>query len=383
MRQAASTAATRITRRSALALGAALAWSAYRSRPSEAAAWAPYVPPQPLGVSAKAAYVYDATSGTPLFARNENTPLPPASLTKIVAALVVLNRGNLDEVVTVQPEDLVGDDESRVGLVAGDSLTVRDLLAGMLIPSGSDAANALARVIGSQLPPTADGKPVDAFVAAMNDEVAQLGLVDAHFENPHGLDGPTHLASARDLALLTAKAMQNPLFAELVATSTMVLPSTLNPEGYTIYTTNDLLVDGTAIGVKTGTTELGGGCLVTATAVGANIVIFVVLGAELIYDENGYPKSPARYDDTRSMIAAIGQQYDWLDPAVTAGLPEELAAWSVTLPPGAAVPAPKNRLSEFGYRLVLGPEATSGAPVGRVMFAVGDDVLSERQVLQL
>lgn len=370
-----------VTRRAFVAFGGVAV--AARFRPVAAQGWTPYAAPKPPAISAKAAYVYDATSGTPLFAINEDARLAPASLTKIASALVVLEKGNLDDVVTIEDRDLVGDDESRVGLVAGDTLTVRDLLAGMLIPSGSDAAKALARHVGGQLPPAPSGDPMDAFIAGMNDEVAQLGLANSHFQNPHGLDGDNHMSSARDLAVITARAMQDPVFAEFVATSTLTLPSALNPEGYTIYTTNDLLVDGTAIGVKTGTTELAGGCLVTATTVGGNIIIFVVLGAELVYDENGYPKSPARYADTRDLIAAIDAEYDWLDPVSTAGLPEELAAWSATLPPGAAVPAPKSRLDQFGYRLVLGPAASPGAPVGRVMFTVGNEILSERQVVQL
>ncbi|MFM9108427.1 MAG: D-alanyl-D-alanine carboxypeptidase family protein [Chloroflexota bacterium] len=372
-----------LTRRMVVAAAATALASAWLTRRVAAQAWQPYAAPAPPAISARAAYVYDATSGTPLFALNEAESMPPASLTKIVSALVVMERGNLDDVVSIQADDLVGDDESRVGLVEGDSLTVRDLLAGMLIPSGSDAAKALARHVGSQLPPAPSGDPRDAFIAAMNDEVAMLGLPGSNFENPHGLDGVNHVSTARDLALLTARAMQNPVFAQFVATATMTLPSALNPEGYTIYTTNDLLVDGTAIGVKTGTTEKGGGCLVTATTVGANIVIFVVLGAELTYDENGYPRSPARYADTRLMISGIAEEYDWLDPVVTPGLPEELAAWSAALPPGAAVPAPKRRIDEFGYRLVLGPAANAGDPVGRVMFTVGSEILSERQVLQV
>jgi D-alanyl-D-alanine carboxypeptidase len=233
------------------------------------------------------------------------------------------------------------------------------------------------------LPAAPSGKPEDAFIAAMNDEVAKLGLTNSNFENPHGLDGDNHLTTARDLALLTARAMQYPVFAEFVATSTMTLPSALNPQGYTIYTTNDLLVDGTAIGIKTGTTEKAGGCLVTATTVGGNIIIYVVLGAEVTYDEMGNPKSAARYADTRGLIAAIAEQYDWIDPASAAGLPEELSVWSATLPPGAAVPAPKARIGEFGYRLVLGPASESGSPVGKVMFTVGNEILSERQVLQV
>jgi serine-type D-Ala-D-Ala carboxypeptidase (penicillin-binding protein 5/6) len=349
---------------------------------ASAQAWKPYAAPLPPDVTARSIYVYDATAGTPLLALDPDEPRAPASLTKIVTALVALEYPDLEERVAILAEDLVGDDESRVGLVAGDSLSVRDLIAGSLIPSGNDAANALARHIGASLPPVEGGDPVDAFVAEMNATVSDLGLGSTRFANVHGLDADGHYASARDLALLTARAMQNPVFAGFVATATTTLPSALNPEGYTIYTTNDLLVDGTAIGVKTGTTENGGGCLVTATTVGSNIVITVVLGSELFYDEFGYPKSPARYGDTRLLLETIDLDYDWIEPASAPGLPQELAAWSALLPPGASVPVPAQRLNEFGYRLVLGPSGEAGEPVGQVLFTVGSEVLSERPVVQ-
>ena len=99
-------------------------------------------------LSADAAFVMDATTGTELFALNPDKPLPPASLTKIVAAIVILESANLDDVVEIEEADLVDENQSQVGLVKGDRLAVRDLFTGMLVPSGNDATLALARFVG-------------------------------------------------------------------------------------------------------------------------------------------------------------------------------------------------------------------------------------------
>src|SRR5829696_6767046 len=108
-----------------------------------------YRPMSPPPISADAVFVTDISTGTELFAQNAEEPLPPASLTKIVSALVVLERANLEETVEVREEDLVSAEESQVGLMAGDHLSLRDLLQGMLIPSGNDATLALARHVGA------------------------------------------------------------------------------------------------------------------------------------------------------------------------------------------------------------------------------------------
>src|SRR5919107_555195 len=119
------------------------------SRAAQAAEVARFRPMSPPPISADAVFVTDISSGTELFAENAEEPLPPASLTKIVSALVVLERANLDDTVEILEADLVSAEESQVGLTAGDRLSVRDLLHGMLIPSGNDATLALARQVGA------------------------------------------------------------------------------------------------------------------------------------------------------------------------------------------------------------------------------------------
>src|SRR5215210_1744928 len=139
------------TRRRALKILIALAAASVLWGPSgalHAAEIARYRPMSPPSISADAVFVTDISTGTELFAQNADEPLPPASLTKIVSALVVLERANLEDTVEILEEDLVSTEESQVGLKAGDRLSVRDLLHGMLIPSGNDATLALARYVG-------------------------------------------------------------------------------------------------------------------------------------------------------------------------------------------------------------------------------------------
>src|SRR5215207_5799448 len=189
---------------------------------SEIARYRPMAPPP---ISADAVFVTDISTGTELFAQNADEPLPPASLTKIVSALVVLERANLEDTVEILDDDLVSAEESQVGLKAGDRLSVRDLLRGMLIPSGNDATLALARHIGattigeSATPESA----VEEFVSMMNAKAAELGASSSHFMNPTGIDAPGHVMSARDIVVLTKTALQNSLFSEIVSTTSAVL----------------------------------------------------------------------------------------------------------------------------------------------------------------
>lgn len=346
-----------------------------------------YQPPTPPPLSAEAVFVADVTSGTELFALNPDTPLPPASLTKIVAALVILERAKLDDTIEIVPEDLVSPEESQVGLVTGDRLSVRDLLFGALIPSGNDATRALARYVGSDAlqEPAAPEQAIDAFVDLMNEKAQQLGAVESHFENPTGIDADGHVMSARDVATVTAEALQNPLFTEIVATPGVVLASEKLADGYPVQTTNLLLQEGVVNGVKTGTTPAAGGCLVTSFQVGSNTVLAVVLGSDLTETADGMQDSTIRFAETRALLAAVSSSYAWLNPAepgVFAGLQEELSVWQVNLPDGVLLPVPAGEASRLRYRLVLQPPTAAQEPAGEVQFFVDDRLLSEQTAIQ-
>src|SRR5215213_7848520 len=172
---------------------------------AKAAEIARYQPMAPPPISADAVFVTDISTGTELFAQNADEALPPASLTKIVSALVVLERVNLDDTVEILKEDLVSAEESQVGLVAGDRLSVRDLLHGMLIPSGNDATLALARHVGSTA--LGDGASVEQavaeFVSMMNAKAAELGATASHFCKGGGGGGGGRVGGGGGVGALT------------------------------------------------------------------------------------------------------------------------------------------------------------------------------------
>lgn len=337
-------------------------------------------------MTAKGVFVVDAESGVPLFAHDADAPLPPASLTKIAAALVVLEWNQLDTMIEILPEDLVPPEESQVGLVAGDVLSARDLLFGALIPSGNDATLALARTVGAQdlgEGATSD-EAVARFVERMNETALKLGATNSEFLYPTGVDRDGHVMSARDVATLSVAGLANPLFAEIVSTATITLPSQVKPEGYVVYTTNDLLVEGIANGVKTGSTPQAGGCLSASFLIGPAQVVAAVLGSEMVESEEGLTDYSARFADTRTLMAAAEQDYVWLDllaPETLAGLTEELSVWGVAPPAELRAPVPVTDAKKVRYRLQLGPPQAAGDPSGELQVYVGDALLLTRPTI--
>ena len=373
--------------RISLVVSLTLTLAAQLANGAAAAEIARYQAPSPPPLSAKAVFVTDITSGTELFALNPDTPLPPASLTKIVAALVILERARLDDTIEIVAEDLVSLEESQVGLVVGDRLSVRDLLFGALIPSGNDATRALARHVGSKaLGESANPEQAVAeFVSLMNEKAQQIGAVESHFANPTGIDAEGHVMSARDVATVTAVALKDPLFSEIVSTPSAVLESANRPDGYPVQTTNLLLQEGVVTGVKTGTTPAAGGCLVTSYAVGTNTIVAVVLGSELAETADGAQDNTARFAETRALLTAVNSGYAWLNPSepgTVAGLQEELSVWQVDLPEGILLPVPAGESTRLRYRLVLEPPASAQQPAGEVQFFVDDRLLSEQAAIQ-
>jgi len=162
----------------------------------------------PSSLTAKAALIMDAASGKVVFERQSHERRAMASLTKMMTALVAMDRGKLTERVTVPRIPLP--QEASMGLLWGDVLTLEDLLWGLLLPSGNDAATVIAYHVG--------GASVENFVNLMNQKATELGLKDTHFANPHGLDEDGHYSSAYDLAVIARKAMENPTFARIVGT---------------------------------------------------------------------------------------------------------------------------------------------------------------------
>lgn len=205
-------------------------------------------------VSAKAFVLIEQNSGRILSASNENMRLPMASTTKIMTALLAVESGKLDETFTVPAEGLRVEGTS-MGLVAGEKMTLRELVYGLMLNSGNDAANTIALILCGS---------IDEFVDMMNRRAAKLGLTNTNFCNPSGLYTENHYTSALDLARLAAYAMKNKDFAQIVGTKTIRVHYNGIANGRLLKNHNALLssYDG-AIGVKTGFVKKSGRCLVS------------------------------------------------------------------------------------------------------------------------
>lgn len=227
-------------------------------------------------VSARCCILLDADSGEVLFAQNADTRSLIASTTKIMTAVVVLEHCPLDMEYTVPPQ-ATKIEGSSIYLKAGETLTIRDLLYGMLLHSGNDAAVALALACSDSVP---------EFVALMNLKAQQLGLKNTHFENPNGLDGEQHYSTAADLAQITRYALENDEFRKIVSTKSIRI-------GNRVLTNHNKLlwsVEG-AIGVKTGYTKAAGRILVSAVERHGRRLIAVT-----IHDGNDWCDHAALYD---------------------------------------------------------------------------------------
>lgn len=213
--------------------------------------------------------IYDRLSGRCIYGKDENKETAMASTTKIMSIIIVVEKCNLSDTVTITAK-AAGTGGSRLGLHTDDKITVMDLLYGLMLRSGNDAAVALAiHTAGS----------IERFADLMNQKAEELGLTNTHFVTPHGLDNPDHYTTAYELAKITDYALKNETIAKIVKTKTATI--NINGSPMQINNTNELLgnVDG-VYGVKTGFTNNAGRCLVTSVKRGDMDLIIVVLGAD-------------------------------------------------------------------------------------------------------
>ena len=219
-----------------------------------------------LSISAECACVIDMSTGRVIFEKNAHKEHTMASTTKIMTALVALENSNPDDVVTVS-ENAAGKEGTSLYLKAGQKATMEDLLFGLMLQSGNDAAVAIAEGVSGN---------VEEFARLMTERAKSIGAKNSSFKNPNGLDEEGHFTTAYDLALITREAMKNEKFAEIVSTkSKLILDGT-----QTVSNHNKMLkiYDG-CIGVKTGFTKKSGRCLVTAAKRGNVGIIAVTLNA--------------------------------------------------------------------------------------------------------
>ena len=204
--------------------------------------------------SARAATLYEPLTDTFLYSKNQNARLPMASTTKIMTALVAIENYPLDTEVKIADE-ACGIEGSSLYLRAGESMTMRELLYGLMLRSANDAAAAIAYAVAGS---------VSNFADMMNARAEKLGLTDTHFANPHGLDDEEHYTTARELAIISAEAIKNPTFKEIVSTYKKTISGPDDTKRLVVNHNKLLNMYDGAIGMKTGYTKKCGRCLVGA-----------------------------------------------------------------------------------------------------------------------
>lgn len=232
--------------------------------------------PEPPQVSAEAAVVMDADTGDVLYTKNPDQRMYPGSTTKIMTAILGVElgkaQGQLDQQINITQDSLnLESDASVLGLQPGDQVTLRNAMKGMMIVSGCDVAVDVAETV----------MPTQwQFVQAMNDKAVALGATSTHFVNPHGLPDYNHYTTARDLARIAAYGMKLPEFRNMVKDSAWDMP--INGGYQHVNSTNYFLTSGFpgADGIKTGTTNMGGACLVASATQGGRTVLATILNSD-------------------------------------------------------------------------------------------------------
>ncbi|WP_067134846.1 D-alanyl-D-alanine carboxypeptidase family protein [Microtetraspora malaysiensis] len=241
-------------------------------------------------VYGRATYLIDATTGKVELSKQATERMPVASLTKAMTAYVVLKEAKLTDTVKITPADVSHADDNggtSADLRAGDRVAVKDLLYGLMLPSGADAAHALARTYGPGM---------DGFIGKMNATAKQLGMKDSLYTTPDGLPkaGGDGYSTARDQARLAEVALRDKTFTAVTSTRTHYVPRTSDHKSYTWTNTNKMLDTPGALGVKTGFTRAAGFCLTFAADRDGHRLIGVILGESA---------SNRRFDTAQNLIS--------------------------------------------------------------------------------
>lgn len=327
-------------------------------------------------VMAEAAVLLDARTGQILFDKNARQRRPPASTTKIMTALLALEGGGLRQVVTVSPTAAsVG--EASLDLRAGEKLTLEELIYGALLRSGNDACVAIAEHIGGT---------ESNFVLLMNQKAKMLGAEDTSFKNTNGLPAAGHYTTARDLAVLTRYALSNRSFQEIVSTRGKSIGG--QEERYLNNTNRLLWSYAWADGVKTGTTNEAGGCLVASATRDGRQLISVVLHSDNRWRDSIQLLEYGFKDFRYVRVLGDGETFETI--TVKEGLGKEISAVAST-ELGAVIPLDKPGHLEkkvFIERDLTAP-VLKGQPVGRVTVTVKGvvtgsiDLVSDRSIEKL
>jgi D-alanyl-D-alanine carboxypeptidase (penicillin-binding protein 5/6) len=279
----------------AAALAAALLFAGF-PRCNRAMAGTPW--PSGCDIASDAGVVMDAATGTVLYEKNMHGTYPPASITKVLTALIVLEKCDLGEEVTFSRNAVrnVEDDSTSAGYEPGDTASVETLLYALLLKSANETANALAEHVSGS---------TEAFAGLMNETASALGCQDSHFANPSGLNDPDHYVSAYDMALILREAIQNPVFVQIISTPYYQLPANSRyPDGLAISPGNKMVKSNwpqyrsDCIGGKTGYTQAARNTLVNAAREGDFTVVTAVLHS-----------SNTQYEDTSRMMDFAFQNF--------------------------------------------------------------------------
>lgn len=246
-----------------------------------------------LSINARSCIVLDRASKRILYGKNENNKVKMASTTKIMTATIIIENCDLNQTVEISKK-AAGTGGSRLGLKTGDKITIRDLLYGLMLSSGNDAAVALAENCSGS---------IQNFCNLMNKKAEELGLNNSHFETPHGLDSDNHYTTAYELALLSDYALKNEIFLNIVSTKNYTVK--INGYSKNLSNTNELLGNLLGVyGIKTGFTNGANRCLVTACKRDNIDIICVVLGCDT---------KKFRTQDTIKLIDYVFKNYECVD----------------------------------------------------------------------
>lgn len=315
-------------------------------------------------LSAQSAIVIDADTGAVLFEQNADEERAMASTTKIMTALVALGEGDLDRTYTVRKE-YTQVEGSSMYLQEGETLTLRDTLYGLMLPSGNDAAIAIAGECGG----------LDAFVQKMNDKAVELGLQHTHFDNPNGLSSATHYTTARELAMITAAALRDPVFRQIVSTKEYTV-------GDHVMTNHNRLLSSFegAIGVKTGYTKAAGRCLVSAAERNGRTVIAVTLNAPDDWNDHTtlLQQAFAQYEPVE--LHQAGDTLAW--QTVFGGDTDRVPLVARNTVTAYLLPGEKEQLEtvRYGNKICYAPVVQS-AQAGRMEYRLGDTVIAQDELV--
>ncbi len=309
-------------------------------------------------ISAEAGVLYDATHNVFLFEKNADEKLYPASITKLMTALLVMEHGNLNDTVTFSKAATTNLESGAVtlSLTEGDKVSVKDCMYGLLLKSANEVANGLAEYVSGS---------VSAFADLMNQKAAALGCTNTHFVNPNGLNDPNHYSTCRDMAKIAKAAFENPTIREISSTLSYTFPATkkaaartITPGHKMLYPTDSRYYSG-ILGGKTGYTSLAGNTLVTCVEQNGVRLIAVVMKA------NG-----THYTDTKAML-------DYGYALAAAGQLNGQAGSQVSGQTGTQTSAAQTGWIEDGsvwrYRLADGSYLASGLyEIGGVVYGFND-----------